>query len=256
MTSDDEIVRRLREANRPLTVPAEVRRRQVAAITSVLDSPAHLVPGANAAAPGTIPLKQRWLLAASAAAIALLPTIVALSANGALPGDRMYGLKRVYEQAASVFDDDIRATNRVDELEVLIDRGDRPDLIVEARLRATEEVRWLPAGHQLKQHLERLALGWGEGSDDLEYDVDWEEGATVQSSLPDGELLTVAYAGDAAAEQRYVLTVTGRWYVISSTDGWRLSNRSATDPQDGALVFDLAVDPEGLTITSQAPPPD
>lgn len=251
--ADGELSLRLQQANHGATVSRDARHIHLASIRTELARPEVRTTTADLAATGGLkPLSQRWLLAASAAAVAILPTIVALSATSALPGDRMYSLKRVYEQAASVVDDDIRATHRVAELEAMIERRESADAILEAQMRADDEVKWLPASHQLSRSLHRLSLGWGDGDYHLDQPMEWTSEALFTASLPDGELVTVAYHAEATPGQRYELTVTGPWEVTSAPDGWQLAERS---PDDDRAQFDLKVHLEGLTITSIGPEP-
>ena len=113
--TDDRLRDRLRSAYR-IEMGDETRRRQLAAIAATLQEGPDVVP---AAAPW-----RRRLAALVAAATALGPAAVAVAAEGSLPGDLLYPVKRVTEDLRAVVDPTVVARHRLDEVERLAERGD------------------------------------------------------------------------------------------------------------------------------------
>ena len=91
-----------------ITVDAATRERHMAAIAKAVSvSPRSRRP--------------MRLLAVAATLVFLLP-LVALAAERAVPGDLLYPIKQLFEPAARVFDSDISARHRVEEVETLLER--------------------------------------------------------------------------------------------------------------------------------------
>lgn len=68
------------------------------------------------------------LLAVAAATILLVP-VMALASERAVPGDFLYPVKQVFEPLVRVFDSDVAARHRVEEVEVLYERDAPSDVI-------------------------------------------------------------------------------------------------------------------------------
>ena len=113
----------------------EVRDAQFVAIVAALESfppqPETLVERVRSA-------WRRWLVTAAAVGTALVP-VAAVASDSAVPGDLLYPIKRSVERVLLVFDRDIDAEHRVDELERLID-VDADVVVVERHIAETLDV--------------------------------------------------------------------------------------------------------------------
>ncbi len=135
---------RIRQATwRP--VSGESRAEHLSAIDAALE--AGITPARPAVA------RRRVSLALVAAALVILPTGIALAAEGSLPGDALYPVKKVTETIRSWVDDDVVAEHRIEELEKLVAADAPDDVIADQVDRATEEVDRLGTGHQLGPRL-------------------------------------------------------------------------------------------------------
>ncbi|MEM9650871.1 MAG: hypothetical protein AAGA65_02165 [Actinomycetota bacterium] len=149
-----------------------------------------------------------------------------------VPGDPFYRAKRVAEQPVSLVNGDIAASNRVEELEELVDRGADPDTIASARSDAIRALAALGGDEELDRALSLVA--WpgplaGRGIDAVDADSGllipgpvWTADGGYTASLVDGHLVTVSASGD-----EILVAVTGEWASASTPLGWRLSNPSA-----------------------------
>ncbi len=87
---------------------------------------------------------------------AVLMGSAALAAEGSLPGDVLYPVKQVTESVRSVFDDEVVAEHRVEELDDLV-RRDRPTIEIDEQLvEAQVEVDRLPSDSPLRDELAGL----------------------------------------------------------------------------------------------------
>lgn len=77
---------------------------------------------------------------AVAVALILLLPVIALASERSVPGDFLYPVKRAVEPIASVFDNDVAAVNRVEEVETLYERDAPSDVIHEQVDRARDAV--------------------------------------------------------------------------------------------------------------------
>lgn len=88
-----------------------------------------------------------------AAVAVIVPIGTAVAAESALPGDFLYPVKRITEPIISVFDPDVVATRRIDELSRIVDSPDDVDRVPRAVADAEDAVIDLPRGHHLRDDL-------------------------------------------------------------------------------------------------------
>ncbi|MEX2624793.1 MAG: hypothetical protein WD651_13825 [Acidimicrobiia bacterium] len=89
-----------------IEVPADVRGRHLRAISARLK---------------TAPRRRRGLTLILIGAVLLVP-LAAVAAESSLPGELLYPVKRILEPVRALFDQEVVANNRVDELEILVER--------------------------------------------------------------------------------------------------------------------------------------
>jgi hypothetical protein len=248
MKDGDGLTNRVWTASQQRSIDSEVRGMHLARIRGELERPIHVAPTVMTTAP--VAMARRWRLAATAAALAVLPAIALTTASSAVPGDRLYSTKRAVERAMIVVDDDVVAANRVEELESLIRRQERPEVIAAAQQEAGEEIRWFPRDHQLTLRLSELFIGWGSEQYRLDRSVDWSEGDLFASSLPDGNLLWISRQAGTSAPDDYELSVSGPWMIEPNEHGWRISNPDSEPASDDPTAFDIEVGTDGILITS------
>lgn len=117
-------------------VAEETRAAHLLAIEAAVGS-------APAPRPAMARPRRRLAVAAMAAALFILPAGIAVAAEGALPGDALYSVKKITEQIRSLVDDDVVAEHRVEELEQLVAEAAPAEVIAESVERASVEVQRL-----------------------------------------------------------------------------------------------------------------
>lgn len=145
---DDELGRQLR-ASLSHRIPDQTRQQHLGAIGQALSDAA---PSAIAAS-GRFAQLRRGLTAVAASFSLLVPTGVAVASQRAMPGETLYDVKQVTEVVRQVVDGAVRARNRLDELERLLDAGAPREELVVAVQRALDAVQALPADHPLQLRL-------------------------------------------------------------------------------------------------------
>lgn len=110
--------------------------------------------------------RPKWPLAAVVAALIAGP-VAAIASDSAVPGDALYPVKLIVEPALRLFDTDVVARNRVDEVRVLIDRVSDEAVIVDSILVARAELAATDAPDASRE-LDRLVSDWVSDSTDSE----------------------------------------------------------------------------------------
>ncbi|MGI9646960.1 MAG: hypothetical protein ACR2OI_00425, partial [Acidimicrobiia bacterium] len=105
----------------------------------------------------TSPARRRLSVIAATAALIALPAGIALAAEGSIPGDSLYPVKKVTETIRSWVDDDVVAEHRIEELEILVAADAPRDVIADQLMRATEELDRLRADGGLGRRLDEAA---------------------------------------------------------------------------------------------------
>lgn len=156
---DQTLTKRLASASEQLSMSDSARASHLKAITSAVDGPRA----------GTLderrPTRTRRLVAAAVAAAVLGPTGLAAASSGALPGDALYNVKQASERITVLFDPEIVARHRVEELEAVRNvGGNDADLAAEAQ----SAVANLAANHPLRERL--AAVSPGSDADEIRQD--------------------------------------------------------------------------------------
>lgn len=128
-------------------MPDEAKRRHLDAVEAAREVKA-------AWTPPRLGVRRRLSVGLVAAALIVLPTGIALAAEGSLPGDALYPVKRVTESIRSLLDDDVVAEHRIEELEQLMASDAPAEVIADQVDRATREVDRLGSGHRLGPRLD------------------------------------------------------------------------------------------------------
>ncbi len=115
-----------------LALAPQTRDRHLAEVVSAIRSAPHRRSGFR--------LSWRRWVASAAAAGALLTPAAAIAADGALPGDALYPIKRLLEPVVRLVDRDVIAEHRVEELEVLIARDGSSDIVTDLLIDARAAV--------------------------------------------------------------------------------------------------------------------
>lgn len=122
-----------------IEVAPEVRQRHLREVSAKISS---------------VPRRRRGFALVLVGAILLVP-LAALAAEDSLPGELLYPVKRILEPVRALFDEEVVAEHRVDELEILIARRTpRPD--IEGPAREAEEAVATRERPDLRQRLEVL----------------------------------------------------------------------------------------------------
>lgn len=100
----------------------DVLDEQFAAITAALNEPIDGVASLGSPVDRARATWRRWVATIATAGTALVP-VAAAASESSVPGDALYPIKLTVERLQVLFDGDIDAEHRVDELETLIDRA-------------------------------------------------------------------------------------------------------------------------------------
>lgn len=101
--------------------------------------------------------RRRLTVAVVAASLFILPTGIAFAAEGSLPGEALFPIKKITETVRSWVDDDVVAQHRVDELAELLSRDAPQAAIVDQLDKARIEVDQLATDHVLQPVLDDLS---------------------------------------------------------------------------------------------------
>lgn len=116
--------------------------------------------------------RSKWPLAAVVAAVIAGP-VAAIASVSAVPGEALYPVKLIVEPALQLFDTDVVARNRVDEVRVLIERESDEAVIIVSIDVARAELAETDAPDASRE-LDRLVSDWVSdkaGSEDPPSDV-------------------------------------------------------------------------------------
>ncbi len=241
MVEREEVISRLQAGNRGLQLSSDARRTHIDAMADLLEQEQPAKPGRLVrAAPG-----RTMAALAMACLLGFGLTTAAAAYSNAMPGDLFYGVKRAAEQPMRLFDGDIMADNRLDELAAMIEAEMTPAEILAARDDAGAELSGRSQDDDLLQAFRLLA--WPdprrlEKSDDgvIVADADWGPGYRYVASLPDGHLVTVSWKAGQVE-----VSTTGTWDVSATGPGWQVADGA------GRPFYQLRRDGDRLVITPQ-----
>lgn len=218
MSDRDDVIERLQAGHHGLQISNESRRAHIQEIERLLDVSEFSKNKRS---------NRRFVVLSLSRSVAIVVGAfflgfgVAAGYDG-VPGDWLYGIKRVAEEPAQIIDGDIVATNRVGELETLIARGAAPEVVAGAADDAAEAVADREPGDELMRLLALLV--WPAPLTDEGPDVTiipgsvWMVDGGYTAALADGHLVTVNLLDD-----ELVVSATGGW-VVEGTDRLILSN--------------------------------
>jgi hypothetical protein len=158
----------------------------------------------------TAPRPRRLRFLAVGIAILLLLPVIALASEGSVPGDFLYPVKRAVEPIVEVFDVDVAAERRVEEIEILLDREAPAELIHDHVDEAREAVtdHWSELSDRIDVVVTELDRREQQVDDPIERigDQVTDEPPTRENDQAPTDLSNEIDSGDAA--QRDVTTTT------------------------------------------------
>lgn len=207
--NDEQTSQRMRAAAESITISETAQARHLEAISAALSE------GEAVSLAGARSNRRRRAVASIVAAAVIAPAGLAAASEGSVPGDTLYPVKQLSERVLVLFDSEVIARHRLEEIEALeaIGRPD-PDLYDDARAALTE----LGEGHPL---WERLASSSMAADDEDRSRGEAPPPGRVTLRLPDG------------SEAAFMITHNGLVEV---------------DPPTGWLVIEL--DDDVATLTS------
>lgn len=199
-----------------------------------------------AAARPVVRSRRRWTVVAVAAALLALPAGMAFAAEGSLPGDALYPVKRVTETMRSWIDDDIVAQHRVDELEGLLAAGASTDRITDQIDRARIEVDRLDGDTDLG---DRLEVAIRDSRDDVRAGTT----TSLPSDRPAGTSTTIRQTDSPPTTIAQSTTTT-----TQKTDGstTTITDATTTTVRDRHLIRVRGIVTAGPTCPVERDPPD
>jgi hypothetical protein len=102
--------------------------------------------------------RRRLVATAAAMAAVFVPVGTAVAAEMALPGEWLYPVKQFTEDVRSLFDEDLSALHRIEELEAFLDGAADPAIVMEAERRAVVAVTELDDPAELADRLGRARV--------------------------------------------------------------------------------------------------
>lgn len=132
--NDEQLTQRLRAASEAIEMSDSAQAQHLEAISAALAT------GAGAADGTVVPLstagagRRRRIVASLVAAAVIAPAGLAAASEGSIPGDALYPVKQLSERVLVLFDSDVIARHRIEEIEALDTAGQfDPELYDDAR---------------------------------------------------------------------------------------------------------------------------
>ena len=131
--NDEQMTQRMRAASEAIEMSDSAQVRHLEAISAAL-SDGDVIPLSSARS-----TRRRQVIASIVAAAVIAPAGLAAASEDSVPGDTLYGVKQLSEKVLVLFDSDIIARHRIEEIEALEDAGPiEPELYEDAREALTE----------------------------------------------------------------------------------------------------------------------
>ncbi len=192
--NDEQLTQRMRAASDAIEMSDTAQAQHLEAISAALTT------GADTSDDTVVPLsrasRRRRIVASVVAAAVIAPAGLAAASEGSIPGDALYPVKQLSERVIVLFDSDVIARHRIEEIERLEASGRfDPELYDDAREALTE----LGEGHPLWERLAASSDDYDRQSPPIAQDDDEpsEQAAsptTVTLTLPDGSRATLTIA--------------------------------------------------------------
>ncbi len=238
--NDQQLTQRIRSASEAIVMSDSTQARQLEAIAATLaEDEVTSIDSTRT---------RRRVVASIIAAAMIAPAGLAAASETSVPGDPLYPVKQLSEKVLVLFDEDVIARHRVEEIESLEDRGTNdPSLVESARLALSA----LGSDHALWQRLEASTaeveidedesqsetslpgISDDEGSDDPDESPAETENVTV--GLPDGSWATIT------VEEDIVDVVTPPGWTVTEVDGNRARIANGTIEVEIELLEDGSV---------------
>jgi hypothetical protein len=195
--NDEQLTQRMQAASEAMGLSDSAQARHLEAISAALSDGTE--DGTVIDLSGAGAVRRRRFVASVIAAAVIAPTGLAAASEGSVPGEALYSVKQLSERVLVLFDSDVIARHRIEEIEALDGAGRfDPKLYDGARAALTE----LGEGHPLWERLAAVT-GTDDGEDEpIVRDDDDRSGVaasagpeTVTLALPDGSEATFAIAG-------------------------------------------------------------
>jgi hypothetical protein len=158
--NDEQLTQRMRTASDAIEMSDSAQAQHLEAISAALAVRGDASDATLVALPSAGVGRHRRIVASVVAAAVIAPAGLAAASEGSIPGDALYPVKQLSEQVLVLFDSDVIARHRIEEIEALDTAGRfDPELYANARA-ALEELR---EDHPL---WERLAASTEAGDSD------------------------------------------------------------------------------------------
>ena len=228
--NDEQLTQRMRAASEAIQMSESSQARHLEAISAALSSVDATSDADVVALSATGASRRRRRIVASVVAAAVIaPAGLAAASEGSVPGDALYPVKQISERVLVIFDSDVIAQHRIEEIEVLEAAGRfDAELYDDARTALTE----LGEDHALWQRLAAAApdddnrTDQAISDDDDRSDDDAAGVVMVELALPDGAEATVTLADDELVS----VDVPNGWILTEIDDD------EATLESDGYIV--------------------
>ena len=241
--NDEQLSQRIRTASESLQMSDSSQARHLEAISAALSSVDTTSTDADVVALSTAsPSRRRRIVASVVAAAVIAPTGLAAASEDSVPGDALYPVKQISERVLVIFDSDVIAQHRIEEIEALEAAGRfDAELYDDARTALAE----LGEDHPLWQRLAAAttqddnAIDRAISDDDDRSDEEEAGVVVVELALPDGTEATATLDD----EELVKIHVPSGWIITEiDDDGATLENDEfivEVELTNGSLELDV-----------------
>jgi hypothetical protein len=235
--NDEQLTQRIRAASEAIEMSDRAQAGHLEAISAAL-SDTDAVPLSSARS-----TRRRPVIASIVAVAMLAPAGLAAASEDSVPGDSLYGVKQLSEKVLVLFDSDIVARHRIEEIEALEDAGRiEPRLYEDAR----EALSELGEDHPL---WERLSAPTAAPADEDEADSSPDDDDDRSQA---GPIAPARLALDLPDGTEATITVeAGRIVDIAAPAGWAVSEIDDDEAtlKSASYEVEIEVDPDGTVRT-------